>query len=469
VGDIALEQGVSQRENVVSASVEFPERPARTPQVELVGEMRGVGFVEQQWLIQRDQRFIQVTELLYRIVEHANGQHTLAEIADKVTATTRWTVSSDNVEYLIRTKLMPLGIIASANGVAPSSGTASRGRSPLNVKLRRRVLPSAAIGPVTRVLQILYAPPLLVPVLVSIVVAHAWLYYDHGVGEAMNAVLFTPGALLIVLGIALAGSVFHEFGHAAALRYSGGQVRGMGVGLYIIYPAFYTDVTDSYRLGRWGRVRTDLGGFYFHLIFAVGIMGLYWLTGLEYLLVVVLLINFDVIRQCVPFVRFDGYWALADLTGIPDFFSQMGAFLRSVVPIPGAGTKLPTLKPWVKAVFAIYIVVTLPVLALLLFLIVSQVPSLVATTSDALLTHGDRIGAAWNAKDYLGIAAIASQLVLLALPLLFTAYFLYNLAWRPLRGLWQWIKSTLASRSGASVITGVIIFLMVLPGMAGLH
>ena len=31
-------------------------------------------------------------------------------------------------------------------------------------------------------------------------------------------------------------------------------------------------------------------------------------------------------------MRLDGYWVLADLTGIPDFFSQIGAFIRSVVP-----------------------------------------------------------------------------------------------------------------------------------------
>jgi putative peptide zinc metalloprotease protein len=32
----------------------------------------------------------------------------------------------------------------------------------------------------------------------------------------------------------------------------------MGVGLYAFYPAFYTDVSDNYRLGRWARLRTDL-------------------------------------------------------------------------------------------------------------------------------------------------------------------------------------------------------------------
>ena len=45
----------------------------------------------------------------------------------------------------------------------------------------------------------------------------------------------------------------------------------MGAGLYIVWPAFYTDVTDAYRLGRGGRLRTDLGGIYFNAIFALAI------------------------------------------------------------------------------------------------------------------------------------------------------------------------------------------------------
>ena len=47
----------------------------------------------------------------------------------------------------------------------------------------------------------------------------------------------------------------------------------MGAGMYLVWPAFYTDVTDTYRLGRGGRVRTDLGGLYFNAIVAVAMFG----------------------------------------------------------------------------------------------------------------------------------------------------------------------------------------------------
>ena len=64
-------------------------------------------------------------------------------------------------------------------------------------------------------------------------------------------------------------AAFHEIGHAAACRYGGGRPGGMGAGIYMVWPAFYTDVTDAYRLPRRARLRTDLGGIYFNAVIAV--------------------------------------------------------------------------------------------------------------------------------------------------------------------------------------------------------
>jgi hypothetical protein len=81
------------------------------------------------------------------------------------------------------------------------------------------------------------------------------------------------------------------------------------------------------------------------------------LTGQEFSLFVALLIDSDVVYQCM---RFDSYWAFADLTSIPDFFSRRSTFLRSVLPLwCWKGTRLPNLKPWMRVIFALY-VVTVP-------------------------------------------------------------------------------------------------------------
>ena len=276
--------------------------------------------------------------------------------------------------------------------------------------------------------------------------------------DSLRAALYTPGGLLLMLAVMMVSGIFHEFGHAAGLRYGGGKVRGMGVGFYLVYPTFYTDTTDAYRLGRWARVRTDLGGIYFHLIFALGVMALYFATGQEALLAVVVLINGDILYQLLPFGRLDGYWALADLIGIPDLFSHIGPFLRSLFPIPGsAGGRLPHLRPWVKTAFAIYILLTIPALALFFFLIVANFPRFMTIAWDALLSHTRLFSSAYNLGDFVAMAAVASQILLLMLSILGGVYLLYSSSRTPLRALWGWSKPTPLHRTvGACAIAGAV-------------
>jgi Protein of unknown function (DUF3105) len=257
-----------------------------------------------------------------------------------------------------------------------------------------------------------------------------------------------------VLATMVVSGVFHELGHAAALRYGGGRARGMGVGLYIVYPTFYTDTTDAYRLGKWARVRTDLGGIYFHLIFALGLIGIYFVSGEELLLAIAMLISADILYQFFPFVRLDGYWTLTDLTGILDFFSQMGPFQRSTLPLSGQEEgKLPSLKSWVKAVFAVYIIITIPLLTLLFFFLLRKAPRFIETGWDSLLYQARVFSIAQNTGDFLVMAAVASQALLLTLAMLATVYLIYSVVSKPIRVLWNWSKPTPTRRIAGALIT----------------
>src|SRR5207248_363430 len=91
------------------------DRPELAPGVFLVGKMQGVGFRDQQWLVQRGDSFVQMTELLYHIAEGANGERNLEEIAASVTRATEWMVDAGDVARLITSKLIPLGIIAGSH------------------------------------------------------------------------------------------------------------------------------------------------------------------------------------------------------------------------------------------------------------------------------------------------------------------------------------------------------------------
>ena len=81
------------------------------------------------------------------------------------------------------------------------------------------------------------------------------------------------------------------------------------------------NVTDSYLLSRAGRLRTDLGGLYFNAAFMLAPAGLYAATSDRVLLLVIAATHLEMLEQLLPFVRFDGYFILTDLAGVPDLFA----------------------------------------------------------------------------------------------------------------------------------------------------
>ena len=136
----------------------------------------------------------------------------------------------------------------------------------------------------------------------------------------------------MLLGLVVLSAAFHECGHATACRYGGARPGVMGVGIYIVWPAFYTDVTDAYRLDKKGRLRTDLGGVYFNAIFILLTAGAYFLTGFEPLLLIIPLQHLEILHQFLPFIRLDGYYIVSDLTGVPDMFARIKPALKSLCP-----------------------------------------------------------------------------------------------------------------------------------------
>src|SRR3954471_22973919 len=94
-------------------------RLGRALNVELVGQARETGYVDTQWLIQRNGRFLQISELLYRIIEQADGERSVDEIAHGVSEHTEWLVSGEDVRHVADTKLVPLGLLTLPGNARP--------------------------------------------------------------------------------------------------------------------------------------------------------------------------------------------------------------------------------------------------------------------------------------------------------------------------------------------------------------
>ena len=170
----------------------------------------------------------------------------------------------------------------------------------LALHFRRVLVSPRATRAVAAALAPLFHPAVVVAAAAALLAADAWLLRGASLDAAVADTLRTPPVMLLLLAILLASTLFHEFGHAAACRYGGATPGPIGMALYIIYPAFYTDVTQSYRLGRAGRVRTDLGGVYFNAIFALVLTALYAQTSFAPLLLAIVLVHLELVQQLLP-------------------------------------------------------------------------------------------------------------------------------------------------------------------------
>ena len=65
----------------------------------------------------------------------------------------------------------------------------------------------------------------------------------------------------------------------------------------------------------------------------------------------------QMVRQLAPMVRFDGYHVLADLTGVPDLYSRMGAILLSLWPGRPADPRVAALKRGPRVVVTAWVLV----------------------------------------------------------------------------------------------------------------
>jgi putative peptide zinc metalloprotease protein len=417
------------------AAAPAPDTPERAEGLELLGTVQGSGHQAPPSLVRRgDGQAVQLTRLLYLTLEAVDGRRRYEEVAEAVSTATDRLVSADDVRMLCEQRLRPLGLLRGTDGAQPQ---VRRTEPLLGLKFRFVVSDPATTRRITAPFARLFHP-LVVTVAVPVFLAGAaWLLLHRGVAAATHQAFEQPGLLLAVFALTVLSAAFHEFGHAAAAQYGGARPGAMGAGLYLVWPAFYTDVTDSYRLGRLGRLRTDLGGLYFNALVAIGMVLVWWATQWEALLLVVITQLLQMVRQLVPLVRFDGYHVLADLTGVPDLYRHIGPTLRGALPGRRRG-ELAALKPWARAVVVTWVVLVVPLLLGTLVLTVLGLPRVLASAAAALHRQGLLVSDRFGQGDLLGVLEGSLAAAAIAIPVLGMLVLLARVAGRLVRSSCRW-------------------------------
>jgi len=407
-------------------------RPA--PGVEHLGPVQGSAMISPHYLVRRaDGQVVQLSELLHLVVRELDPERTEEEVVAAVSAEYGRELNAVGLRHLLRTRLAPLGLVVDED--RPLETALPTARPLLSLSLRGTILPPGAVQETARVLRWLFLPPVVVAALVAWLVLDVALVLEGDLLAALRALLATPAQLLWLYALLTTGALFHELGHAAACRYGGALPGRIGFGVYLVFPAFYTDVTDSYRLGRAGRVRTDLGGLYFNVV-ALLLLGVgYLLSGDGILLLAVLVTHVQMVQQLVPIVRFDGYYVLTDLIGVPDLFARLRPTLVSALPRRALDPRVAEMRPLARRLVLGWVLLVVPTLALAFGWLLWHLPVMVTETSRAGDVQLAQLQAAWADGDVAVVLLSVISLVFLVLPLLGVAIVLSRLAWAVGRAL----------------------------------
>ncbi len=386
--------------------------------VELLGQVSGSGLREPTYLVQRpDGQLLQVTELMHHVLANAVDGQDRSAVATAVGSATGRTLPLDVLDHLARTRLVPLGLLVDATRPTPPA-QAPRADPLLALRLHGTLLPARIVRVLARALTPLYWPPVVALALAAAVVLDVMLWRDgHGLA-ALDQVIATPEFLLLLFALLTGSAVIHELGHATACRYGGAEPGRIGVGVYLLFPAFFTDVTASYRLGRGARLRTDLGGLYFNVWCLLALGGTYLATGHGVLLLAVILLHVEMAQQLIPTVRFDGYFVLADLAGVPDLFGRLRPVLRSLVPGRRVDPRVAELLPAARAVITGWVLLVVPSLVLGFGWLAWHLPEIVTRAVSAIHDYALALVAAWSGGQAGGTLLAALAIALLSVPLL---------------------------------------------------
>jgi putative peptide zinc metalloprotease protein len=125
----------------------------------------------------------------------------------------------------------------------------------------------------------------------------------------------------------------HELGHAYMCKYYGVPVPTLGVAFLVFWPVLYTDTTLSYKLSSRKRMRIALAGMWIETYITIFAL-LIWLNTdnliLQSICYVTVAVNWvaSLLINVSPFMRFDGYYVLADWLKLPNLQFRAFALTR---------------------------------------------------------------------------------------------------------------------------------------------
>ena len=280
-------------------------------------------------LIGQGKRFMIAAKLADVIVQ-LQQKKSLEQAARDLSLLWQQEVAPEALCQIIERQMLPQGMVCPAGQAPPISQLGqltAKKQKPLLERLvigkfRWQLMPRKVVSTICSPLTIFYEP-LSVVLAVLLVVATRWLLYASIDRRFIRQLVldFTPNEYLASLALLIAVVLVHEFGHAAAQLRFDLPAGKIGFQLFHYIPAFFTNVDASWRLTPGRRMVVDVGGIYFQSIAGSLLFLIYLETRFLPILTTVLASDILSLVALNPFLRFDGYWLVADTLAVPNLSS----------------------------------------------------------------------------------------------------------------------------------------------------
>jgi len=406
-----------------------PEAPVLTDGVQVLPF--DSSSVEKRYLLVRsDGRRWHISEYLAGVINAIDGKLDTEGIAVAVSASFGRPVGTADIERVLSGFLSANGIVkrqTSSNQSMPQpEPIAPSPRRAPSTTVRLRLIWGRPLGLATSAMVWLFKSPLVWPLVCSMIGFQVVWSLSHLKTISMAVHSTWALDLVAILTFVLVSLMLHEFGHAAACRAFGAKAGEIGFAIYLVFPVFYCDVTDAWKLSRRERAALDLAGLYVQCLFSALMLATYIASGRTLFLYTFLAISASYIPNLNPFLKMDGYWFLSDMLGVANLSQRVGELLR------GDRSTMRSLSPNMAALTYLYLVASIAYMAGFFYWAGSYAVALlrggyVNSLRDLLLA---RSGDAAEILPAL-LTVLASTLVLVFLPFL---------GWRTLRGCFAWMK-----------------------------
>lgn len=262
------------------------------------------------------------------VISQLKQHKSLEEAARDLSETWGREIGSEDLRFIVEQQMIPRGLAFAAGTVplTPSRGLQNRKATKgpfylraLAGRFRWRLLRRDRVRDICSPLAILYEP-LSIALAVALVAATRYMLYATFDLRFLRQITSraTPAEYLLTLGLLLGVVLIHEFGHAAAQVRFGLSTGPIGFQLYHYIPAFFADVSNSWKLKSRQRIAIDLGGIYFQSIAASLLYLLYLKTESIPFLAAVIASDTLCLIAINPLMKFDGYWLVADILSVPN-------------------------------------------------------------------------------------------------------------------------------------------------------